>query len=593
MKVVDGGILPEDSYRFQIVLDEECPLKVNYQTRSLEFFVEKPIHSPWPCLGQASVVTSGLSYASVATLAKDWLVKCETGHSQCKEKTTTVLPKRVLDVGTEDDKFVRLHHTSAGLDSYIALSYCWGYPNNNLTTTLPTIGERQAGIGWSLIPNTVCDAILLTRLLGFRYLWVDALCIIQDSFQDWEEEAAKMGAIYEGATLTLSATRAVSVDEGFIKPRDLTGHSVHEIPTEAPDGSMVSVFARVQFRHNEIIPSHLPPDPTNNPLVSRGWCFQERLLSRRTLHFLDKELIWECRCNYWCECRSGFHNLVNSASPFSQVLLDPSSHNLISVWQRLISEYSRRSFTKYSDTLPALAGILQKFEDMGAGTYCAGLWRENLVFQLLWVADLSGVDTKGDRNIGPSWSWTSTPFPISWPFEDSNNQIMEVEITHVDTVGSERIRLISSPQVRIRLRGKLVSAYLDLYEEIVYLYRCSSKQGINDAIEQASVEQYAQFHSDVPFTDDQPRSKKVSPEETVFCLLFYSRPQFNIQVSGFDSPPASEDGGTPNGTVWFGLVLRPSGEKSIYERVGIAEGELTSDEPGWFDEVDLEDAILV
>jgi Heterokaryon incompatibility protein (HET) len=90
---------------------------------------------------------------------------------------------------------------------YVTLSHCWGQ-QKFLTTTKETLPLRTKGIEWDSMPRTFQDAATITRRLGFQYLWIDALCIIQDSEIDWETESAKMGSIYQDSVLTIAASDA-------------------------------------------------------------------------------------------------------------------------------------------------------------------------------------------------------------------------------------------------------------------------------------------------------------------------------------------------------------------------------------------------
>jgi Heterokaryon incompatibility protein (HET) len=78
---------------------------------------------------------------------------------------------------------VRLHESSGETGEYTCLSYRWGgvLPLCTLTCSLD---QEKLGIKWSRLPKTFQDAIQVTRLLGIRYIWIDALCIIQDAPAD-------------------------------------------------------------------------------------------------------------------------------------------------------------------------------------------------------------------------------------------------------------------------------------------------------------------------------------------------------------------------------------------------------------------------
>lgn len=160
----------------------------------------------------------------------EWITKCDKTHANCNlpdgclQSNTTNLPSRVLDVGSPDEsKDPILFITADGLDDrcdgqYIALTHRWPQPGEKmLTTTIATLSERKRGIPMELLPKTFQDAVLITRKLGKRYLWIDSLCILQDSREDWETEAGLMHLVYRDAFLTISADAGT---QGCLVPRD-------------------------------------------------------------------------------------------------------------------------------------------------------------------------------------------------------------------------------------------------------------------------------------------------------------------------------------------------------------------------------------
>jgi hypothetical protein len=138
-------------------------------------------------------------------------------RTQLEPEQLPVLSTRVLDVG-KSDKEVRLHEAKGEKGHYVALSYRWGDANMNLTTNA-TLLEHLENIDISTICTTIRDAILVTREIGFRYLWADSLCIIQDSEEDWEQEALRMGEIYQNCTLSITASVATSGDSSLFGVR--------------------------------------------------------------------------------------------------------------------------------------------------------------------------------------------------------------------------------------------------------------------------------------------------------------------------------------------------------------------------------------
>ena len=165
---------------------------------------------------------------SDATLVRiaQWMEECLTSHTTCFDiqtvaATRSILPLRLLDLAPAlDASFIRLQ-SSEPLSIhtvYVTLSHCWG-GHSKTALTSSSLATFQAGIHLSTLPRTFQDAAILTRKLGIRYLWIDALCIIQDSVQEWSHEASLMGDIYANSSLTLSATDSPDSEGGLYKNR--------------------------------------------------------------------------------------------------------------------------------------------------------------------------------------------------------------------------------------------------------------------------------------------------------------------------------------------------------------------------------------
>jgi hypothetical protein len=113
-------------------------------------------------------------------------------------------------------KLVQTFHGQTG--RYAALSYCWGASLPSTTTTA-NLQAHESGISFDTLPRTLQDAILVVRWMGIEYIWIDCLCILQDSKTDWEHEAARMADVYPNAYLTITASRAEHCGEGFLGSR--------------------------------------------------------------------------------------------------------------------------------------------------------------------------------------------------------------------------------------------------------------------------------------------------------------------------------------------------------------------------------------
>jgi hypothetical protein len=192
----------------------------------------------------------------------------------------------------------------------VCLSHCWGL-KPQLITTKKTLSDYEKEVSWGVLPATFRDAITVSRRLGIRYIWIDSLCIIQDSPADWARESAKMADIYANSYLTIAAASSKDGAGGlYLEDQRQKGVSLTGTTSL---GSTYTV--RVQYS----IPAHtLVDDATPKgviqhpisvsssindiggtrevfPLLTRGWVFQERLLSPRFLQFGRHELLWDCR----------------------------------------------------------------------------------------------------------------------------------------------------------------------------------------------------------------------------------------------------------------------------------------------------------
>lgn len=236
-------------------------------------------------------------------LLRSWLRLCDQFHS-CNEhdaESKEVLPTRLLYVGDSDPCVLRLYcpkkHDKA---EYIALSHCWGLSPGDrpdFCTTEKNIEARLQGFSFSELPNTFRDAVKVTRELGLQYLWVDSLCIIQWNQEDWEREAKLMESVFASAYCVIAATSAVDSNAGFLK-RNVS----HEcILTQDASGRRFYICADTDDSKNHVDIDDFDDYVENARLNTRAWVMQERVLSRRTIHFSDKQMYWECGEGVYCE----------------------------------------------------------------------------------------------------------------------------------------------------------------------------------------------------------------------------------------------------------------------------------------------------
>jgi hypothetical protein len=311
---------------------------------------------------------------------KNRIAKCDLEHNKCRRSLTAGLPKRVLDVGEPRDgqtripmgENIRFIETSENVTDYICLSHCWG-TTDMFKTTRETISERMQCICYNDPPKTFKDAAEITRELKKRYLWIDSLCIIQNDAQDWREEGFRMHEIYGNSYLTIAASRSKGSNDSLfsISPR----HKLQDFSFALDGRDISNMRVRQRIQHFDSTEAF--------PLLKRGWIFQERIFSRRVLHFGPQELLWECMETEECECgnvNEGINWKFNT--PQKSLFLLGSN---VFLWNNITASYSGLDLTKESDVLPALAGIAQKYKSEADAKYLAGIWSGTfMVYHLLW-----------------------------------------------------------------------------------------------------------------------------------------------------------------------------------------------------------------
>lgn len=351
--------------------------------------------------------------ASNLDQAKDWLNDCISNHNHNQVRAAT-RPSLLVAVGTADGSAsIRIVDGSDADKAYLAVSYRWG--GETLLTTTATFEPFHTSIPWKQLPQTFQDAIQVARELSIRYMWIDSLCIIQDSLADWETESAKMADIYKGALLTIMAASASDSQGGFFGDRVVMKGSVALPYTDANGATEFSVFV------HEALPSFYDSTRTGAfPLFQRGWVFQERLMSTRKLIFGEDQKYWECDGVVLSESnirsRSHFAHgrmKINAAfrifsNPLSKEadMDGPASPRVL--WKNLVEDYSECALTYQTDRLPALSGLARTFAQQFGGSYAAGLWQDQMPCNLMWCPlNQSSREINKGEYYAPSWSWAS------------------------------------------------------------------------------------------------------------------------------------------------------------------------------------------
>ena len=323
-------------------------------------------------------------------LMESWLGNCVSNHDICAPKHSKLVPTRLIAL----DGMVRLVTPESGstVESYTALSHCWG-KKPSIKANITNIKSLHRNIPWNELPKSFKDAIEVTRRLSINYLWIDALCILQDSRADWKTEASRMGEYYRIAHLTISALDAPDSHTGFLEsPRNLS-------TVQLSDGSCWRLSGPTWDQTMQ-----------SSPLARRGWVLQERLQSRRMIHFAKNELLWECMTCRAEEGRVGHHD----ASKIKTSLAGPFAFHAgtaeLRQWYEIVGQYSALDLTFDEDIFAAISGIAQEFQKATSLSYVAGIWLEHFPYGLLWHCDEVRLD--GFSSVAPTWSWASRRGPI-------------------------------------------------------------------------------------------------------------------------------------------------------------------------------------
>ena len=416
---------PNDDYNITIALDDiqrtRSPFKTRRGTNVTEISLirvpKKPALIPIS-LGNNTHINS------CGAIVDHWLSQCTQTHSTCGVLgQPNWYPTRLLDLGNPPEDHgscIRIFDTDLhDLEKpYLTLSHCWG------SADIPKLTAKQSSpiISIDELPKTFKDAISIANFLGIPYLWIDSLCIRQDSKEDWEKEAALMNKVYENAFCNIAATASRDSHSGLFYKRDPIAIEPCQF-----------VFKNQVFQL--VSEGHWKYGIDYAPLNKRGWVVQERWFSPRIIYFGREQLFWECNEIVACESfphgppmfedlpiygnfksRLGDPTLQERASldiPIASLKEEPTR-----VWRRLVRQYSNSTLTVKSDKIVAISRLASAIQGHTKDEYLAGLWRRDIIPQLAWQTDHGWPEKSLNRlepecYTAPSWSWASVSTPVS------------------------------------------------------------------------------------------------------------------------------------------------------------------------------------
>ncbi|KAI1162109.1 HET-domain-containing protein [Nemania serpens] len=344
---------------------------------------------------------------------KEKLEECESSHETCRRSIASLAtwyPTRLIQLTASGPRLIETRDHAPD-SPYATLSHRWG-GSNIMTCTNDTKESLEAGIGSAFLTQTFRDALHAIEKLGIKYIWIDSLCIIQGSTEDWTREALTMGKVYRHACINLAATRAESGRTGLYAPRNPDVMSSG--PFRIDNGVLKGVFVAVEDALGANW-GYWDREVQLAPLNSRGWVMQERVLSPRVVHFAAGQVFWDCAGLTASEgvpgglVAPGKAMWIGYKQSSSLFIPDPDEavrEEIFGEWSFIVNAYTNCQFTFNSDKLIALAGIAEHLHHVLGYEYLAGLWSRQMELQLCWF--VARKEPPATRNhIAPSWSWAS------------------------------------------------------------------------------------------------------------------------------------------------------------------------------------------
>lgn len=445
-------------------------------------------------------------------LAVQWFHRCLSTHGLCMiEEEVPSLPSRILEIR---DSWCRLIRTDNQKGHYATLSHRWHVENMYKTTT-SNLEEHQNLVESSRLSHPIQTAIHFARTLGLKYLWIDALCIVQDSESELSKEISKMADIYGKSCLTIAI-----------------------IDTWPPSSEQNNIAAS------------RPAVRPRGMLDTRAWVLQEQVLSRRVLNCTKDGLYWDCITHHASpahdtgipqkldrDFRDRDLRILKEGIHLGRLITVNAAVNdyLQSAWHRIVEDYSRRKLTKRTDRALAIAGIASKMSHITGHTYFAGVWQEFILQDLCWMKDEMfdrpvSPALQGYKAHFPSWSWLSAHFPIRYYFQDRSMgqwawASIQIRRYIVSIESDPWLDSTGKPRTRLRLRGVLQDLR-NGFKEIKSQYKATAYES-HGYMKRVQISSYCHYDTDETPSDN--------------CKYFWAPGMsLSLIIEPTGSPPTSE-----------------------------------------------------
>ncbi|OCT46003.1 hypothetical protein CLCR_00391 [Cladophialophora carrionii] len=423
----------------------------------VELILMNPKYAVEP--GVRTIDARSVSTASQETieLAKQWIQDCTFNHMKCSVSAnpdaSTWKPTHLLDVSVKGPRGVPGLKLVDGmfadpLSEYVTLSHCWG-KTKTIRLHKGTLSALRQGVSLSSLPKTLAEAASVADRLGFRYLWIDALCIRQDSEADVLAAMGQMHRVYSEAALNIAATSSRDDAAGLINTRNVAALQPCIVSVNASLGVDEGMY--------KILRSTLWHDLVDaSPLSKRAWAFQERCLAKRTLHFTRNEVFWECQQMCCSEVfPKGLPATMRppSSQEHEEFFSKRIHHQRHGNWHQLVQMYSPKRLTYASDKLLALTGLAKQYmarNRLHADDYLVGMWKPQLPHALLWRVEQGRRPT---RYRAPTWTWASIDGAVRYPEPATSQRETCIEIIDLDMAyhpAGDHFGIVESAKMKVR-----------------------------------------------------------------------------------------------------------------------------------------------
>ena len=421
-------------------------------------------------------------------------------------------------------------------------------------TTTTNLEEHLARIPFAALPRSYQDAVIVARGLQVRYIWIDSLCIIQDSAADWKQEASRMSSIYKGSLVTIGSACAEDSTGGFLKMRphvlscNLSPFFDHMSVRAARDcarpfnswNPSSTLFGR---------PYRTLPD--YSPLSSRAWCLQEGILPTRMVWFTPPQLYWSCNNLQTAEGEQHTTSLCNPLEGELTLHQIQCAANPMRMWIRIIEDLSSRNLTVSGDKLACLSGIAHEFHSVfNDAAYVAGLWSHDFHRSLVWEGTQTSRQVQPYR--APTWSWAACEGLLKWNQTSDLLSAVSSDLNLVITNWHVDLSNASDPF------GQVTGGYLDVDAVCI-----AATYTVNPDSElfgwQWSVAGWDKRHIDHS-NFDHYRRVAFSGDFTLVRVAAWTKDDWDKDYNKFEIPYVGY------------LIVEPCGEE-VYQRVGMAWAE--------------------